>query len=492
MNIDNNLDINIDIYNKLNKFDSSSDLSNEEYSKNFVCVPSYIIKYNVTTKSNLLALDFLHQIGELCCDEYYQFIDLIDLRLFKFMSKYCSTNILAYLFNACGCNDSVLSFEYLKNKFNVKINKNFIMVNHTLYCSELERLYQIYDLIENVDKCNVNEYWKSKFVQYIIDNYELSPLKLMMIVKNLYLNKDLLLIKNIHKNFKTAIEIENVFHNAVKNQLTFSCLYNQFDVANFLIVHYKKNINCIYVDFILEKLFDHYKNATTATHIHNYNNNRNNFMFLDYDINNDDDHEFNDSYDNVFFALNFFINKFKHLINETTINNWLVTMKIQQIEHPSYLKLLKFIETNFVVNVNTYKHTLMVLFESEIDVLDVFYYIVNKIQFKKSNKKTYSFGLSSLYHTWNPYYEISWNYYYNRCKNISNSFLIKYLIDIDQIQIDLDNDILDKFGRNTNAYTNNKKYYFELKYKQTLEKRKKYVEYHCTKYKSKLKNDITL
>ena len=66
-----------------------------------------------------------------------------------------------------------------------------------------------------------------------------------------------------------------------------------------------------------------------------------------------------------------------------------------------------------------------------------------------------------------------WNEYYSDYKYTYNNQLIKYLIDIGEIQIDLDD------------YSSNSNYYKYYQTKLTFESRKKYIENYYSTYQKK-------
>ena len=147
--------------------------------------------------------------------------------------------------------------------------------------------------------------------------------------------------------------------------------------------------------------------------------------------------------------LEFIFDNFSNQIKDKIINRW--------VKECLDLELLKWIESKKIeIYDDVWEKILSNLFQFNLEtdnLFEIFYYVVKKII--KSGKK------------------IDWNNYYSRYKFNKGNELIKYLIDIGEIHIDL------------NDYSSNSNYYEYYKIRSTFVERKKYIENYYSAYQKK-------
>ena len=215
---------------------------------NIICCPCYLIDFD---KSKEQILD---QLRELCCDEYYEYLELINIEIIKKISKNIGCNIIISLILSCANNGSIKAFEFLIKKFNIVVKNNFLFDFESIkniYFSK--RNLTNYDLILNND--DKSKYWRCKFKKYILDNYNLDEEQLIIIVKDMYWDNQFELIKEIYYKLNTSPDNIKLLFDKLKTQLYNSCHYNQYETVKFLIGVYYNCIDNYIIDCIMLNIF---------------------------------------------------------------------------------------------------------------------------------------------------------------------------------------------------------------------------------------------
>lgn len=374
--------------------------------------PAYLIDLDKSDKENLF------QLRELCCDEYYEYLDLVNIKIIKKLSKMLRKNILIDLILSCGSNGSIKAFEYLIKKFNIIIGNDFIFdfesIKNILSYNQYD--FNKYNLIIIHDK--YIKYWKNEFKKYIINNYDLDKQRLIILVKDLIWNKNLELVKEIYSKLNVSSDNIKLLFEKLKMQLFNSCFQNQHKILKFLIGIFCNCIDDKIINDMMTNIFEYryVKKYTTQNRI---------------------------------IMLDFIFDNFSNKIEGNLINN--------SLKQCLDLELFEWIDKKKIsINDKVWKNILSHLFANYRleNLFDVFYYVVKKIMKFKS--------------------KIDWNDYYFNYKYTYDNKLIKYLIDIGEIHIDL------------NDYSSNSNYYEYYQTKFIFEERKKYIEYYNSIYQKKL------
>lgn len=389
--------------------------------------------------------NILSQLRELCCDEYYEYFEFIDIKLIKSISTFLGKNILVDLLFGCGVNNSIKSFEYLIKKFDIIINSYFEIDINSIK-KTYEHLFEYdndpiyYKIIGTYGKNDSVRYWKSNFKKYVFEHYQLKQCQLILLVKDLYWDRDLELIKNIYSKFDiSGNKVFKKLFGELKSQIQDSYLQNQYEVAKFLTEFYKELID-------KQNILDIMKNIFLSNYI------RRKKIYTKKNRNK---------------VLNFLFDTFHNIIDDKMINS--VMINCVDIE------ILKWIETKKInVEISTWFQILASLlglsncinFDSfdNFDIFDVFYYVVKKI-------------LNYNNDVYNNKNTINWNNLYDKYK-FKNNVLINYLIETELIEI--------KFELDNNAFLIHKNYYDLLQNKKIFKERKKFIEYYYSFYEKKL------
>lgn len=382
--------------------------------KKIISCPYYLIDFDNSSRQILV------QLRELCCDEYYEYLDLIDIEIIKKLSRMLGKNIMLDLISSCGSNGSIKAFKFLIKKFNIVVEDDFMF--------NLESIMFIYTCKKKSNFILINDrdikYWKSTFKKYIFDNYKVNENELIILVKDMIWDKDIELIKEIYEklNILSNNNTKSLFKK-LKVQLFNAYYQYQYQVVKFLTEFYFNCIDHKEANDILSNIFKNNVGKIYTT--------KNKIKVLDF------------IFDYVF-------------VNFSDIDRNVIINK--SLENCLDLELFEWVEKKKInVNNKTWIRILKNMFGTNIksdNLFDVFYFVVKKIT--------------------NSGIKINWNEYYSGYKYTYNNQLIKYLIDMDEIQIDLDD------------YSSNSNYYEYYQIKSTFESRKKYIENYYSTYQKKM------
>jgi hypothetical protein len=175
-------------------------------------------------------------LSELCCDEYYEYLEEIDDEIYK----YIGNNIKYVLLFSSLKNNSIKSFEYIIKKFEIKIDKNFNIFHNNKKIKNLPFDGELSNL-------------KNNFTEYILDNYDATDK--VDRNTNLYLNRDYDLIKKIKK--KTEVLTENDEY-----RLLDACSHNQIKIIKYYIEEQNMKIDVMLLKAILLRILVKYNSFT--------------------------------------------------------------------------------------------------------------------------------------------------------------------------------------------------------------------------------------
>ncbi len=379
-------------------------------------ISSYIIDFDKDEH------EIIKELRELCCDEYYEYMELIDTEIIKKIStKLSGGKIISELISSCGNSGSIKAFEYLVKRFGIVIQPNLS------YKTEL--IYEKRGPVDLTQQHSIKfSYWKSNFKKYLIDKYNLDVNVILQIISTVYFNKDLDFVKDIYENKLDFINDSKNICNKLLSQFKLACTQNQINIVKFLIPYHKKYIT----EFTLKDIFltiTMFRTESRFAKIYNRNDKIN--------------------------VLELLYNNFTNIINNEFINNILMATASNNFE------LLNWIEDKkFIINEKTWLTLLnkvcsQVINKNEIidekQIFKLFYYLVGKVQMTKElNNK-------------------DWEEIYQAIKYSPNNIIIKYLIDIGIVKVD-------SYGELYWDYYQNK---------ITFDQRKKYIEYYHLKYEKK-------
>jgi hypothetical protein len=390
-----------------------NNIENIKKEKKIISCPYYLIDFDNSDQQ------ILTQLRELCCDEYYEYMDFIDIEIIKKISYFLGRNVILDLFSSCGSNGSIKAFNFLIKKFNIVIKNDFTF--------DLQSIEYIYTCVKNSNFILINDkdnkYWKSIFKKYIFDNYNIGENELVKLVKDMIWDKDIKLIKEIYSklNILSNNNTKSLFEK-LKTQLFNVYNQYQYQVAKFLTEFYFNYIDHKEANDIISNIFKYTMGKKYTT--------KNKIKVLD-------------------FIFDYVIVNFSDVNKNDIMNN--------SLQNCLDLELFEWVERKKInVDIKTWKYILKNMFANNIksdNLFDIFYFVVKK-NMNLNNK-------------------INWNDYYSDYKYTYNNKLIKYLIDMGEIQIDLDD-----FSSNSNYYE-----YYQTK--STFESRKKYIENYYSDYQKK-------
>ena len=207
-----------------------------EYNKyNMALIEYPLYLFSTTLKPSNIPAD----LYELCCDEYYEYIELVDDRIFEYLGPIGKYNLLVFSIK----NSSPICFEYIMKKFNIKVDKNFNII--------LDKDAEITKDNNTIKKLLINEVeylsMSTKMIEYLVDNYDIINI-LHGISCYKFLNKDYELIKKINTKRLYIGHFEN------------ACIENQLDIVKYFIEEKKLQVDNLFLSNIIKLIFRQKKN----------------------------------------------------------------------------------------------------------------------------------------------------------------------------------------------------------------------------------------